>query len=65
MMKLLKKLSSVKNLLVLWAVLFITYIVVFDKQAFNNVAMMLTGAVIVYFPVNVKQKELFKDKEKI
>lgn len=59
MKTLLKKLKSFKNLLVLWAVFLITYIVVKGKQEFLSVAMLLAGAVIVYFPVNVKQKEIF------
>lgn len=54
-----RKLKSFKNLLVLWAVVLITYIIVADKQEFLSVAMLLAGAVIVYFPVNVKQKEIF------
>lgn len=59
---LLKKLKSLKNLLVLWAVVLTTYIVVANKQEFLSVAMLLAGAVIVYFPVNVKQKEIFNNK---
>ena len=62
MKTLLKKLKSFKNLLVLWAVFIITYIVVAGKQEFLSVAMLLAGAVIVYFPVNVKQKEIFNNK---
>lgn len=58
MKTLFRKLKSFKNLLVLWAVFLITYIVVADKQEFLSVAMLLAGAVIVYFPVNVKQKEI-------
>lgn len=59
MKTLFRKLKSVKNLLVLWAVFLTTYIVVADLQGFLSVAMLLAGAVIVYFPVNVKQKEIF------
>lgn len=59
MKTLFRKLKSVKNLLVLWAVFLTTYIVVADLQEFLSVAMLLAGAVIVYFPVNVKQKEIF------
>lgn len=58
MKTLFRKLKSFKNLLVLWAVLLITHIVVADKQEFLSVAMLLAGAVIIYFPVNVKQKEI-------
>ncbi len=59
MKTLFRKLKSLKNLLVLWAVVLTTYIVVAGKQEFLSVAMLLAGAVIVYFPVNVKQKEIF------
>lgn len=59
MKTLFRKLKSLKNLLVLWAVFLTTYIVVAGKQEFLSVAMLLAGAVIVYFPVNVKQKEIF------
>lgn len=62
MTKLIKKLSSFKNILVIWAVAIITYIVMANKVDFNNIAMMLCGAVIVYFPVNVKQKEILNKK---
>ena len=55
-----KKLKSFKNPLVLWAVFTTTYTsVVTGKLEFLSVAMLLAGAVIVYFPVNVKQKEIF------
>lgn len=59
MKTLFRKLKSFKNLLVLWAIVLTTYIVVAGKQEFLSVAMLLAGAVIVYFPVNVKQKEIF------
>ena len=59
MKTLFRKLKSFKNLLVLWAVVLTTYIVIKGKQEFLSVAMLLAGAVIVYFPVNVKQKEIF------
>ena len=59
MRTLFRKLKSFKNLLVLWAVVLTTYIVVAGKHEFLSVAMLLAGAVIVYFPVNVKQKEIF------
>lgn len=62
MKTLFRKLKSFKNLLVLWAVFLTTYIVVANKQEFLSVAMLLAGAVIVYFPVNVKQKEIFNNK---
>lgn len=47
-------LKSLKNLLVLWAVI-LAYIVVTGKQDILLVAILLVSAVLVYFPV----KELF------
>ena len=47
-------LKSLKNLLVLWTVIF-AYIVVTGKQDILLVAILLASAVLVYFPV----KELF------
>ena len=52
-------LKSLKNLLVLWAVV-LTYIVVTGKQDILLVAILLASAVLVYFPV----KELFKNLDK-
>lgn len=65
MKTLIRKLKSLKNLLVLWAVALITYIVVAGKQEFLSVAMLLAGAVIVYFPVNVKQKEILSNNKNL
>ena len=47
-------LKSLKNLLVLWAVV-LAYIVVTGKQDILLVAILLASSVLVYFPV----KELF------
>lgn len=47
-------LKSLKNLLVLWAVV-LAYIVVTGKQDILLVAILLASAVLAYFPV----KELF------
>ena len=52
-------LKSLKNLLVLWAVV-LAYIVVTGKQDILLVAILLASAVLVYFPV----KELFKNLDK-
>lgn len=57
MNRVLVKMTSFKNLLVLWAIAMITYIVMADKASFNNVAMLLAGVVITYLPVNVYQKK--------
>lgn len=56
MKTLFRKLKSLKNPLVLWAVFITTYIsVVTGKLEFLSVAMLLAGAEIVYSPV----KEIF------
>ena len=52
-------LKSLKNLLVLWAVV-LAYIVVTGKQNILLVAILLASAVLAYFPV----KELFKNLDK-
>lgn len=52
-------LKSLKNLLVLWAVV-LAYIVVTGKQDILLVAILLASAVLAYFPV----KELFKNLDK-
>lgn len=46
------------GLLILWAAI-LAYTVVTDKPEILSVAMLLASAVIVYFIVNVKQKEIF------
>lgn len=52
-------LKSLKNLLVLWAVV-LAYIVVTGKQDILLVAILLASAVLAYFPV----KELFNKLDK-
>lgn len=54
--RVLLKLTSWKNLLTLWAVVLITFIVLGNKVDFNNVAMLLTSIPLIYFPINVFQK---------
>lgn len=46
------------GLLVLWAAV-LAYTVVTGKPEIISAAMLLASAVIVYFTVNIKQKELF------
>lgn len=50
------KLTSFKNLLAVWAVVLVTYIVVNNRVDFNNVSMTLVGVIVAYFPVNLIQK---------
>lgn len=60
----LNKLKSIKNLLVIWAVILISFIVFANRQEFIQLATVLSGAVIVYFPVNVQQKKILKGEDK-
>lgn len=60
----LNKLKSIKNLLVIWAVVLISFIVFANRQEFIQLATVLSGAVIVYFPVNVQQKKILKGEDK-
>ena len=58
----LKKLKSIKNILLIWLVFMITYIVFSNKLDFISLAQNLALAVLAYFPVNVAQDYIFKDK---
>lgn len=51
------KLKSVKNIVVMWAVALITYIVVAGKADFIPVAQMLGAIPAAYIPCNVWQKK--------
>lgn len=46
--------TKLKSLLVLW-VIALAYIVATGKQEILLVAVLLAGAVLVYFPVNIKE----------
>lgn len=51
--------ESIKiGLLILWAAI-LAYTVVTGKPEILSAAMLLASAVIVYFTVNIKQKEIF------
>jgi len=49
----LRKLGSVKVWIALWSMFLITYIVVKDLTAFNNLAMLAVGPVTGYLAANV------------
>lgn len=55
--RILVKLTSVKNLLLIWSCLLITAIVIKDRQTFNNLAMLLVVVPVSYFPSNLIQKK--------
>lgn len=46
--------TKLKSFLVLW-VIALAYIVATGKQEILLVAVLLAGAVLVYFPVNIKE----------
>jgi hypothetical protein len=58
MKNVLRKLGSVKVWIALWSMALITYIVVKDRAAFNNLAMLATAPVIGYLAANVWQDKI-------
>jgi hypothetical protein len=56
-----KKLKSVKNLIVAWALGLITYIVIADKVNFLQLAILLATIPLAYIPSNVYQKKIEKE----
>jgi hypothetical protein len=61
MKKLLRKLGSVKVWIALWSMALISYIVVKDLAAFNNLAMLAVGPVIGYLGANVWEDKIHLD----
>jgi hypothetical protein len=57
----LQKLKSVKVWIALWSMALITYIVVMDQSAFNNLAMLAMGPIIGYLAANVWQDKIRLD----
>lgn len=60
MKRFLKKLTSIKNLLTIWACFLVTYIVTKNKVEFYGIALALCGVCLSYFAVNEIQKYLEK-----
>ncbi len=58
-----KKLKSVKNIIVAWALGLITYIVIRDKTDFLQLAVLLATIPLAYIPTNVYQKKIEKERE--
>lgn len=56
------KLKSVKTWVVLWALGLITYIVVFGKVDFLQLAILLATIPLAYIPTNVYQKKIEKEQ---
>lgn len=58
--RLLYKLTSIKVLLTIWSSGLITFIVVTNAAAFNNIALALCGIALSFFVTNEVQKYLDK-----
>lgn len=56
------KLKSIKTWIIIWSMVLITAIVMFGLEPFNNIAVILSGAIITYIPCNVAQKKILGDK---
>ena len=63
MNKLKSKATSVKNIIVAWALGLITYIVIRDKTDFLQLAVLLATIPLAYIPTNVYQKKIEKEQE--
>lgn len=58
------KLSSVKNWIVVWACLLITYIVLAEETSMLQLATLLATIPLAYIPTNVFQKKIELDNHK-
>jgi len=60
-MNVLRKLGSVKVWIALWSMALVTYIVLKDMAAFNNLAMLALTPIIAYLGANVWQDKIHLD----
>lgn len=58
----LTKLKSIKTWIVIWAILLITYIVIFDCTNMVSIATILCAVPLAYIPCNVAQKKILEEK---
>ena len=58
------KLKSIKNLLLIWIVVFITIVVFKNMNEWLPLVQNLAWAVLGYFGANVAQDKIFADKSK-
>lgn len=58
------KLSSVKNWIVVWACILITYIVLAEETSMLQLATLLATIPLAYIPTNVFQKKIELDNHK-
>jgi hypothetical protein len=61
MKNILRKLGSVKVWIALWSMALITFIVLKNLSAFNNLAMLAPGPVVGYLAANVWQDKIHTD----
>lgn len=52
------KLTSVKVIITLWAMVVITYIVIFNRVEFLQLATFLSSIPLAFIPANVIQKKI-------
>ena len=62
MKNVLRKLGSVKVWIALWSMALITYIVIKDRAAFNNLAMLAVGPIVAYLGANVWEDKIHLNK---
>jgi len=62
MRNVIRKLGSVKVWIALWSMTLITFIVLKDMAAFNNLAMLALAPIVAYLGANVWQDKIFVDK---
>ena len=61
----LKKLTSIKTLVSIWACALISYIVIADKANFLVIAQMLCAVPLAYIGANVWQKQIFSRSDNV
>ena len=65
MKNVLRKLGSVKVWIALWSMALITFIVIKDLSAFNNLAMLAVAPIVTYLGANVWQDKIYIDKNSV
>lgn len=58
------KLKSAKLWVTIWAVVMVTFIVVADRSAYENIAQWLCTVPLAYIGANVWQKKIFEGEQK-
>jgi hypothetical protein len=62
MKNVLRKLGSVKVWIALWSMALITFIVLKNLSAFNNLAMLAVTPIVAYLGANVWQDKIYTNK---